>query len=98
MADKQFKVVVTETLDKVCADWLAERVDLQWCKIDDGMPLGELGTDCTANAECVEDYCLMFESNGEEFGFCSRQCVKAEDCPEDGWVCNLSPYTACVPG
>ena len=41
MSDKPFKVVVTETLDQVCADWLAERVDLRWCKIDDGAPLGD---------------------------------------------------------
>lgn len=24
-------VIVTETLDKACADWLAQRVDLRWC-------------------------------------------------------------------
>ena len=37
----EFTVVVTETLDATCADWLAQRVDLRWCKIDDGNPLGD---------------------------------------------------------
>ena len=64
----------------------------------DGGGGGALGDDCTSNADCAENYCLMIEgSGGEMIAFCSRQCVSADDCPEEGWVCNLSPFTACVP-
>lgn len=38
---KPFCVVITETLDRVCADWLSEQADVRWCKIDDGAPLGD---------------------------------------------------------
>lgn len=40
-ADSKFRVVITETLDHVCADWLSDRADVRWCKIDDGAPLGD---------------------------------------------------------
>lgn len=57
-----------------------------------------LGDDCTAASECTDGKCLTFtDKNGQKRGFCTRQCTKAADCPEKGWVCNLSPYTACVP-
>lgn len=39
--DQPFRVVITETLDRVCADWLSEKADIRWCKIDDGAPLGD---------------------------------------------------------
>lgn len=56
------------------------------------------GQDCTKSEECQENKCVLFTDNsGQERGFCSRVCTKAEDCPEDGWECNLAPYTACVP-
>jgi len=58
----------------------------------------ELGTDCTAGSECKDGKCVKFTDNsGTPRGFCSRTCTKAEDCPEEGWECNLAPYTACVP-
>lgn len=57
-----------------------------------------LGTDCTAGSECKDGKCVKFTDNsGTPRGFCSRTCTKAEDCPEEGWECNLAPYTACVP-
>jgi hypothetical protein len=57
------------------------------------------GADCTASPECSEGKCVLFTDNsGQERGFCSRICTKAEQCPEEGFVCNLAPYTACVPG
>lgn len=57
-----------------------------------------LGQDCTASAECAENKCVLFTDNdGKRRGFCSRACTKAEDCPESGWECNISPWTACVP-
>jgi hypothetical protein len=37
------------------------------------------------------------DNDGIKRGFCSRVCTKADDCPEEGWECNLAPYTACVP-
>jgi hypothetical protein len=55
---------------------------------------GGLGDACTEGSDCVDGKCIL--SQGDS-GFCTRQCVKAEDCPEEGWVCNLAPYTACVP-
>ncbi len=58
----------------------------------------KLGDDCTKGDECEGGKCLKFTGNdGKEHGFCTRQCTKAADCPESGWECNLSPYTACVP-
>ncbi len=33
------KVVITETLDQVCADWLAERAEVVWCSAEKGQPL-----------------------------------------------------------
>lgn len=57
-----------------------------------------LGEDCTAGSECADGKCLTFtDKNGQKRGFCTRQCTKAADCPEKGWVCNLAPHTACVP-
>ena len=57
-----------------------------------------LGEDCTAGSECTDGKCLTFtDKNGQKRGFCTRQCTKAADCPEKGWVCNLAPHTACVP-
>lgn len=57
-----------------------------------------LGEDCAQSSECKENKCVRFTDNsGQERGFCSRICTKAADCPETGWECNLSPYTACVP-
>ena len=57
------------------------------------------GEDCTATSECKTDKCVTFKDNsGATKGFCSRTCTKSSDCPESGWTCNLSPYTACVPG
>ncbi len=57
------------------------------------------GEDCTQKSECKTDKCVTFKDNsGQTRGFCSRTCTKSSDCPETGWVCNLSPHTACVPG
>jgi hypothetical protein len=61
---------------------------------DSGSSQGGLGDECTSGDDCEGGKCIL--SNGDS-GFCTRQCVKAEDCPEEGWVCNLAPYTACVP-
>lgn len=59
---------------------------------------GALGDNCTASEQCADGKCVQFTDNsGQKRGFCSRQCTKAEDCPESGWECNLAPYTACVP-
>jgi hypothetical protein len=59
---------------------------------------GSLGEHCESNGDCKESKCVQFTDNdGNERGFCSRVCTKAEDCPEEGWECNLAPYTACVP-
>jgi phosphoglycerate dehydrogenase-like enzyme len=33
------KVVITETLDQVCADWMAQRADVVWCSAEKGQPL-----------------------------------------------------------
>lgn len=55
-----------------------------------------MGDDCTSASECEDGKCLTFEKGGQSFGFCTKQCVEASDCPSD-WDCNLSPYTACVP-
>lgn len=58
-----------------------------------------MGDNCTAGSECQEHKCVRFKDNqGVDRRFCSRTCTKAADCPESGYVCNLSPYTACVPG
>ena len=35
-------VIITEHLDQVCADWLAERAEVVWCKHEDGAKLDEL--------------------------------------------------------
>lgn len=35
-------VIVTETLDQGCADWLAQRVELVWCRHDETAKLAEL--------------------------------------------------------
>jgi hypothetical protein len=51
------------------------------------------GADCKSADDCSTGMCLK----GDWGGFCTRQCTKAADCPEQGWVCNISPYTACVP-
>lgn len=45
---KPLKAIVTETLDSHCADWLAERLDLRWCKVEDGQKLGEELADADA--------------------------------------------------
>jgi hypothetical protein len=64
---------------------------------DDGGSGKALGEDCASADECAEGYCLMFEDAGVTYGFCTRSCTSAEDCPESGWECNLAPHTACVP-
>ena len=65
---------------------------------DDGGSGKALGDDCTSADECADGTCLMFEDDmGNQYGFCTRTCTSADDCPEEGWECNLSPYTACVP-
>lgn len=51
------------------------------------------GADCKSGDDCTTGMCLK----GDWGGFCTRQCTKASDCPEMGWECNISPYTACVP-
>src|SRR5262249_22257413 len=51
------------------------------------------GADCKSADDCSTGMCLK----GSWGGFCTRSCTKVEDCPEMGWECNLSPYTACVP-
>jgi predicted small secreted protein len=52
-----------------------------------------LGDSCSEAAECEDGICITYDGGG----FCTRQCTSASDCPEEGWDCNISPYTACVP-
>jgi hypothetical protein len=54
---------------------------------------GALGDDCTDADHCAEGKCILVGDSG----FCTRTCTSADDCPEEGWECNLAPYTACVP-
>ncbi|MEX2212634.1 MAG: NAD(P)-dependent oxidoreductase [Phycisphaeraceae bacterium] len=35
-------IIITEHLDQVCADWLAERAEVVWCKHEEGAKLDEL--------------------------------------------------------
>jgi hypothetical protein len=58
-------------------------------------PKGKLGDNCSSAADCSTDQCLT--ARGASVGFCTRQCTSNADCPESGYECNLSPYTACVP-
>jgi hypothetical protein len=51
------------------------------------------GADCKEAVDCETGVCVT----GSWGGFCSRQCSNAADCPEMGWECNITPYTACVP-
>jgi len=53
------------------------------------------GADCQVADDCSTGKCLKVQ--GASAGFCTRQCTSASDCPEDGFECNLAPYTACVP-
>jgi hypothetical protein len=51
------------------------------------------GADCSASNDCATGLCLT----GSWGGFCTHSCTQPSDCPQTGWECNLSPYTACVP-
>ncbi len=58
----------------------------------------KFGEDCLKGSECEEGKCLTFTTDRDvKMGFCTRQCTQAADCPEEGWECSLSPYTACIP-
>ncbi len=54
------RVLITETLDPACAEWLSERMDVQWCPLNEADRLDELLP--TADAVIVRTYTQVNEA------------------------------------